>query len=359
MKKNKQDWTIIFKSKKYHSMLWKYQTFRKIEKSKIIIKASAKIRVEKEYKDTVFTKLFSNKTAAIALYNALYCKHLPENTSVQIITLDDTLFIKRKNDVAFLIDGHFLIFIEHQSTINENMPLRLLLYIAQEYEKIFGYRMVKGKRISNPNLYKKESIKIPKPEFFVLYNGTDDLTEVAAGGTIVKVSEKIMHLSDAFIKNSNAENSLELSVKWVDIRYATNHQSLKLEKGLSILGEYSYFISSVKEYSSQGFSLEKSIRKAAEYCIQHGILKDFLLKHETEVVGMLLGVYDEEMEKQVLCEEAEAKGKVEGRAHEIIDFSLDFGRTNEEILSALQKKLNIRLSKAEEYLKRFYDGTLL
>lgn len=138
---------------------------------------------EKKYKDTVFTKLFNNKVAAIQLYNALYQKDLPEDTPIKIVTLDDVLFTKRKNDVAFIVDGHFLIFIEHQSTLNENMPLRLLLYVVQEYEKLFGYKIIKGKQVSNPLLYKKELIPLPKPEFFVLYNGTENLKEIAKDGT--------------------------------------------------------------------------------------------------------------------------------------------------------------------------------
>ena len=288
-----------------------------------------KANVNHDYKDTVFTKYFGNKEKAIELYNALYHKELPENTPVQMITLDDTLFVKRKNDVAFIIDGHFLIFVEHQSTINENMPLRLLLYAAQEYEKIFGYRIVNGKRVSNPNLYRTKRIKIPKPEFFVLYNGSENLTERDVDGNIARVSEKILRLSDAFMEDDVSENTLELCVKVIDIRYATGHESLQRQGTFSSLGEYSYFISKVEEYGRY-YSRGKAIREAAGHCIEMGVLKEFLLTHETEVVAMLLGVYDEEMEreieKQVYGEEkfeegvamgearGEARGEVRGEA---------------------------------------------
>jgi hypothetical protein len=36
-----------------------------------------------------------------------------------------------------------VVLIEHQSTINENMPLRLLLYIAKICEKITGKKAVR------------------------------------------------------------------------------------------------------------------------------------------------------------------------------------------------------------------------
>jgi hypothetical protein len=47
------------------------------------------------------------------------------------------------------------------STINPNMALRLLMYIARIYEKL----------IENKNIYSGKPIKLPRPEFFVLYNG--------------------------------------------------------------------------------------------------------------------------------------------------------------------------------------------
>lgn len=337
-------------------------------------------QAKKKYKDTVFTKLFNNEAAAIQLYNSLYHKNLPEDTPVKIVTLDDVLFTKRKNDVTFLIDGHFLIFIEHQSTVNENMPLRLLLYVVQEYEKLIGYRIEKGKQVSNPLLYKKDLIPLPKPEFFVLYNGTEDLKEAGENGTTKIVTEKLMKLSDAFTEKNKSENSLELCVKLIDVKYGRKHQSLRKDgpcgkgkENLSLLGEYSYFISKVEEYKKQENNLENAIKAAAKHCIENDILREFLLKNETEVVVMLFGVYEEEMEKQVIREEAEARGEARGRKEErakaekriikerartTIDMALDFGCSNEEILSTLQKKLKVTKQQAEEYLKKFYDKTL-
>lgn len=51
--------------------------------------------------------------------------------------------------------------VEHQASINKNMPLRFLIYIARIYEKMIDSKAV----------YKEEQIKIPTPEFIVLYNG--------------------------------------------------------------------------------------------------------------------------------------------------------------------------------------------
>jgi hypothetical protein len=222
-----------------------------------------------------------------------------------------------------MIDGHFLIFVEHQSTLNENMPFRLLLYVVQEYEKILGYKMADGKNISNPNLYKKELIKLPRPEFFVLYNGQDDLTGLTAEGRKEKVREKTMRLSDAFFDTSEAhENSLELCVKVIDIRYPSQHPVLGTEESMSALGEYSYFVEEKENGMRKGLDNRTATLAAVKHCIERGILKDFLLQHETEVVSMIAGVYDE------------------------------------EILSVLQRKLHITEEQADKYLEQYYANNL-
>ena len=52
-------------------------------------------------------------------------------------------------------------------------------------------------------------------------------------------------------------------------------------------------------------------------------------------------------------EETRAEGRIEGRAEGIIETGLDFGLSEEDILERLQKKLNISLQAAQEYLKMF------
>lgn len=58
------------------------------------------------------------------------------DTELEIVTLDNSIFGDIKNDLAFIIDNKFIILIEHQSTVNPNMPLRMLIYLAQQYEKL-------------------------------------------------------------------------------------------------------------------------------------------------------------------------------------------------------------------------------
>jgi hypothetical protein len=56
------------------------------------------------------------------------------------VTLSDVLYMEQLNDISFVIDGKLVVLIEHQSSINENMPLRMLMYIAREYELLTNGR---------------------------------------------------------------------------------------------------------------------------------------------------------------------------------------------------------------------------
>lgn len=52
-------------------------------------------------------------------------------------------------------------------------------------------------------------------------------------------------------------------------------------------------------------------------------------------------------------EKTREEGRIEGKAEGIIGTGLEYGASEEDILSRLQSKLNISLQKAQEYLDRF------
>lgn len=56
--------------------------------------------------------------------------------------------------------------------------------------------------------------------------------------------------------------------------------------------------------------------------------------------------------------EGEAAGKVYGRAQEIVETGHEFGLSEADILTRLQKKLNISLQRAQEYLAVFGKQTV-
>ncbi len=241
--------------------------------------------VNNKYKDSVFTLLFKDKYKLIELYNAIEETNYTNNTDIEINTLEDVLFMNRVNDISFIIDGKFVVLIEHQSTINKNMPLRFLMYMARVYEKM----------VDNKAIYKQSLIKIPTPEFIVLYNGNQNQPE-----------KQTLKLSDSFIIKSNI--NLELYVKVININYGKS-KVLNRSKNLN---DYSYFIYKVKQYRENNLSLEDSIKEAINDCIKQNILKEFLENNASEVINMLYTEFDINVAKEVWQEEAKEEGRQEG-----------------------------------------------
>ena len=232
----------------------------------------------RKYKDTIFRMLFSDKKNLLSLYNALNGKNYSDCDQLEIVTLENAIYMSMKNDLAFILDLALFLW-EHQSTYNPNIPLRDLMYIAKEYEKY-----IKEKGIS---LYSNRQQKIPAPQFIVFYNGNR------------KIGERMEHrLSDAY-ETSNGEPALELKVLVININEGYNQ---KLMESCQILKEYAQYVSKVRTYKKT-LSLNEAVEKAVEECIQEGILRDFLLKHRAEVVAMSIFEYDREWEEELLRKE--------------------------------------------------------
>jgi len=250
-----------------------------------------------KFKDSVFSLLFSDPDLLRELYCALKGIDLPSDIPVTINTLQDVLVMDRINDISFEIGGKLVILIEHQSTINPNMALRLLLYIARVYDKIIGDK----KKIYTTNL-----IRLPRPEFFVLYNGVSPYPD-----------EETLKLSEAFESAASlgipekGNPSLELVAKVININQGRNEKILQKCKTLN---GYCAFIEKVRKYVKEGYSLEEAIRKAVIYCCDHDILKEFLEKNALEVMTVFLTAeWNLDDAKQVWYEEGMEKGLEKGR----------------------------------------------
>ena len=73
----------------------------------------------------------------ISLYNALHNTNLDlATTTIQEVNIENVLYMALSNDIAMLVDNRLVVLVEHQSTINENMPLRLLEYVSRIYEQL-------------------------------------------------------------------------------------------------------------------------------------------------------------------------------------------------------------------------------
>ena len=241
--------------------------------------------IRRTHKDRLFVKLFGdpeNKQSLMSLYNVLNGRDCTDVNELEINTIEDVIYMGRKNDVSCIVDAHMNLF-EHQSTYNPNMPLRGMIYIAKLYEKYIEQHGI--------NIFSENLEKIPTPRYFVLYNGEKDLPE-----------RMELKLSDAFM-HPEEETGIEFTAIMLNINYGHNKELLSACRTLE---EYAIFVDKVRTYtkqSSDSDKLKQAVDRAVDECIKEGVLAGFLSAHKSEVIGMILTEYDEEKVKEMFKKE--------------------------------------------------------
>ena len=250
----------------------------------------SKDHAKNNYRDSLFRKYFEHPDKLAALHELLTGIPTAEQ-NVEIKTLKSVLFNRLKNDISFKVGDRFIVLFEHQSTINPNMPARMLLYSAMLYRKM----------LSKESIYSKKLIPLPAPEFYVLYNGKEPWTDNSK-----------LYLSSAFAEN---QHNLELVVTVRNIRYNKDNELLQKYKPLH---DYSFFVYDVEKRVASGDSLADAIRSATDYCINHNIMRDYLSANYEEVFEMMSLRWNEKDAKKYwqkeAREEGHAAGLAEGRA---------------------------------------------
>ena len=138
-------------------------------------------------------------------------------------------------------------------------------------------------RLNELNIYSETRLKLPKPQYFVFYNGTK-----------AEPDRQILKLSDSF-PDDGIQPHLEVMVVALNINYGHNRELM--EKCQS-LHDYAVFVDTVKRYIDQGYITRRAVDMAVEECIANDILREFLVRNKTGVMRMLFGKEDWERHKQ-------------------------------------------------------------
>ena len=261
--------------------------------------------VNRNYKDTIFRMLFSDRENLLSLYNAINGTSYDNPEELEIVTLENAIYMGMKNDLAFIIDTNLFLY-EHQSTYTPNMPLRDLFYISAEYQKM----------VNQKSLYSSALQKIPAPNFIVFYNGMDK-----------KEDRWENCLSEAY-ENLFGEPKLELKVVTLNINEGRNHELLEQ---CQTLREYAAYVALVRKYA-KSMELEAAVEKAVDKCIHDGILEEFLQRNRAEVIAVSIFEYDKEEEERKL-----RKAEFEAGEQSGIEKGIEKGRQQErqEIVQTL------------------------
>ncbi len=262
------------------------------------------LEINRKFKDTLFRKIFDNKKDLLSLYNALNDTEHTDESLITINTIEDAMYIGYKNDISFVIDSELNLY-EHQSSVNENMPIRGLIYLTELYK---GYIERNGLRI-----YNETPVKLPFPRYIVFYNGKDGEPE-----------RRIMQLSDSYIVNDTNKDQkpcLNVEALLININYGCNKELMnKCEK----LMDYSQLIAMIrknydeleKKYVEMKIQKSKkeifaeAVSLAIEEAIRNNILKEILRNNKAEVTDMLLTEFDEKDYIEGVKEESERRGEM-------------------------------------------------
>ena len=180
-----------------------------------VISKVRRLFVRRNYKDSLFRRIFTDKNDLLDLYNALNGTSYDDPNELEIVTLEDAIYLSMKNDLSFIISSTLNLY-EHQSSINPNMPIRGFLYFARQYEAYITRNKL--------DIYNSPLVRLPVPKYVILYNGTKSQPDISE-----------LKLSDAFINKDELHddsNVLECTATVLNINYGHNIETLNCCKRL-------------------------------------------------------------------------------------------------------------------------------
>ena len=272
--------------------------------------AQGQTGVKRNQKDSFFGSLFSVKKYFVDLYRACCGKNLSPDDIERFDLRSPAVSRPFVNDVSFLTkDNRLLIFIEHQSTNNANMPLRELLYYAESVNLWLTQ--------NNLDLTQSTEIEVPMPEFYVVYNGKRKMKQD---------------------KSEFGNKFLQVKVHFLDI----NFDKLQDQTPDNSLAGYSYFYKEYRERIEEGSSSEKSFDYARQKCIEKGYLKEIIEKEEFVVMFRPLVNREESIRLGAREETAEAMYRTaveKGASDEILKHLALTGGLSDELAKEIYNEV--------------------
>ncbi len=253
--------------------------------------STKQIHYNRTYKDVLFDKIFSDKKAILELYNAIAQTDYKDESALSINTIKRAVFLGIENDKSFIIDDILNIY-EHQSTVNPNMPVRGLMYLSELYRQYIYENQL--------DIYGSKQVSLPQPVYIVFYNGEREQPE-----------RQIISLKSAFNEILSTLNDfLDFKAVMLNINYGYNQELMEHCKPLK---EYAIFVDTIRKYLKTENEPAIAAKRAVEECIEHGILKDILLKEKGVIEDMITVCYDEEIHKMREAEYNQELGEERGK----------------------------------------------
>ena len=233
--------------------------------------------MKRTIKDSVFTDLFQNKKYLLQLYKSLHPEDDVTEDDLTDVTIKNVLTDNIYNDLGFVVEDRLMIFVEAQSSVwTVNIIVRALMYLVQTWHDYFER--------TKQNLYKSKKVQMPMPEIYVIFTGER------------KTRPSEISLSQEFFDGKECG---------IDVRVKMIYDG----KEGDIINQYVLFTKICNEQMKEHGRTRKAVMEAIRICKDRDVLREYLSNRESEVVSIMMVLYDEEeiMRSYVESERHEAK----------------------------------------------------
>lgn len=179
---------------------------------------------------------------------------------MEVTPLEGIFFDDRKNDIACKIRDNFLFLIEHQSSVNPNMPFRCLSYVVELMNELVKISV---------NFIVKNSFTFRHQSFL---------------SSMTVMTTNLWRKQWSYRKHYDDDCLLELIVTALNINFVLNPSILKK---YPYLNDYSTLVNKIKPGIISVLSRRNSIIRAVNSCIDEGIMKEYLKTRAEELFTML------------------------------------------------------------------------
>ena len=206
-----------------------------------------------------------------------------------------------------------MILVEAQSSVwTVNIIVRALMYLAQTWHDYFER--------TKQNLYKSKKVQMPMPEIYVIFTGER------------KTRPSEISLSQEFFDGKECG---------IDVRVKMIYDG----KEGDIINQYVLFTKICNEQMKEHGRTRKAVMEAIRICKDRDVLREYLSNRESEVVSIMMVLYDEEEIMRSYVESERHDEKIETaiemlREHEPIEKIAKYSRLSKEDILELQKREN-------------------
>ena len=269
--------------------------------------------MKRTIKDSVFTDLFQNKKYLLQLYKSLHPEDDVTEDDLTDVTIKNVLTDNIYNDLGFVVEDRLMIFVEAQSSVwTVNIIVRALMYLVQTWHDYFER--------TKQNLYKSKKVQMPMPEIYVIFTGER------------KTRPSEISLSQEFFDGKECG---------IDVRVKMIYDG----KEGDIINQYVLFTKICNEQMKEHGRTRKAVMEAIRICKDRDVLREYLSNRESEVVSIMMVLYDEEEIMRSYVESERHDEKIETaiemlREHEPIEKIAKYSRLSKEDILELQKREN-------------------